>query len=121
MILDTLIYLAAINASCALFDGAAFLESRTYPDKWYGTITVAETGPAAILTGPYPTFESFLVAGIAEVMVLSAVSYGLKRCGLKKYWWIPQLSISVYHAYLGEENIRIHKNAMRYGREHGLY
>jgi hypothetical protein len=121
MILDTLIYLAAINASFALFDGAAFLESRTYPDKIHGSITVEETGPARLVVGPYPTFESFLLAGLGEVVVLSAISYGLKLIGIKKYWWVPQISISIYHGYLGIENIRIHKNAMRYGREHDLY
>ena len=120
MILDTIIYLAAVNAVCAGFDGAAFLNNREYPG-FNEIITVEETGPARLVVGPHPTYGSFLLAGLGEIIVMSAISYGLKRAGLKRYWWAPQLSVSFYHGYLGFMNIKTGRELERYGRERGYY
>lgn len=121
MIFDTLVCLAIFNASLSAFDGAAFLSCREFPSGYDGnTVISKETGPAKYLAGENPTIGSFLLAGIAEVAVMSAVSYGLKRLGLK-YWWLPQVSISVYHGFLGVENIRAHRELMRYGKQQGYY
>jgi hypothetical protein len=122
VILDTLIYLAAINASCAFFDGAAFLESREFPSGYEGNTVIApERGPAKYLAGEYPTMESFLIAGAVEVITMTAISYMLKRCGVQKFWWFPQIGVSILHGYYGYANIKTHRYLMQYGKERGYY
>ena len=118
MIIDTLLIPVFLNVACASFDGAAFLAGREYPG-YNEVIVCEERGPVSILTGPYPSWQSFALVGAAEVLVLTAVSYGLKRLHCR-YWWSPQISVSFIHGYLGIANIYTRYKYVQYGKNHGL-
>jgi hypothetical protein len=120
MILDTLIYLAAINAVCAGFDMQTSL--LTYPTT-HGEqrIEMPEVGPAKYVVGKWPSATDFLIAGASEIIIMTAISYGLKRMGLKRYWLAPQLSVSFTHAFFGGYNYYYYNKWMKYGKERGYY
>lgn len=100
--LDTLTLILALNVSCAMFDGATSL--YCYPGYESGTVIVLpETGPARLLVGEYPTAGDFLIAGVVEVAVMTAVSAVLRRYGIKR-WYVPQIAACVVHLGFGVWN-----------------
>lgn len=118
MIFDTLIYFAAINIACTSFDG--WTSMLDYPNfDGSARIIGPETGPAKYLVGEYPTWQDYLIAGISELVILSTISYCLKKSRMKKYWYIPQLSISIMHLGFGINNLYNYQKWMHEGREKG--
>lgn len=123
MLLDTLLFPILLNVACASFDGGAMMYSHHLPpiDPGQREIVLKETGPVKHLVGPYPTYTDFLMAGAAEVVVMTAISYGMKRMGWNRYWWIPQIGVSGIHFYCGIDNLVARHRCMETARKAGIF